>query len=294
MYALVKQFIDYIAIEKGLSPNTLQSYERDLTHFIQYLQENGVEDIATTDRIHITGFLHKLHVNKRSTSTIARNLSSIRNFYQFLQREKIIKSNPTELMETPKVEKRLPKALSSSEIDLLLSKIEANDPVDIRDRAMLELIYATGMRVSELVNLKIHDLNLSMGFVRCFGKGSKERIIPIGQKAIQSLLVYIEKVRPIFDLQNQDVLFLNQKGEAITRQIFWKIIKKRADQAGVAKRVTPHTLRHSFATHLLENGADLRAVQEMLGHADISTTQIYTQVTKSRIKHVYDKAHPRA
>lgn len=294
MYALVKQYIDYIAIEKGLSPNTLQSYERDLTNYIQFLTEQGITDLASTDRIQITAYLQQLHMKNRSTSTISRNLSSIRNFYQFLQRERIIPTNPAELMETPKVEKRLPKVLSSTDIDKMLSKIESVDPVDIRDRAMLELMYATGMRVSELVNVKIHDINLNMGFVRCFGKGSKERIIPIGQKAIQALWLYMDKVRPHFDQKQVDYLFLNKRGEAITRQTFWKIIKKRAQQAGIPKRVTPHTMRHSFATHLLENGADLRAVQEMLGHADISTTQIYTQVTKSRIKHVYDKAHPRA
>lgn len=291
----INRFIDYIGIEKGLAQNTLNSYERDLTSYIHYIAEQGITHINETSRRDVISYLTHLQKQKRATSTISRNMASIRNFYQFLHREGVIGQDPTIHLETPKIEKRLPKVLSLSEVEKLLAHPSGNDPADLRDRAMLELLYATGIRVSELVTLKVNQINLNMGFVRCFGKGSKERIIPLGMKAIEALNLYLQNGwRKLARNENQDFLFLNQWGSQLTRQGFWKIIKKHAANAGIRKSITPHTLRHSFATHLLENGADLRAVQEMLGHADISTTQIYTQVTKTRLKEVYDRAHPRA
>ncbi len=295
MKKLVKQFIDYIAIEKGLAHNTLNSYERDLTAYINYLISKGISNIQNTSRLEIIMYLNHLQELKRASSTISRNIASIRNFYQFLYREKIVAHNPSVEMETPKIEKRLPKVLSFQEVEQLLNQPTSSEAFDLRDKAMLELLYATGIRVSELVSLKVNHINLSMGFVRCFGKGSKERIIPLGQKAIEALTLYLQKGwKLLVKGENQEALFVNHQGRQLSRQGFWKIIKKHSLHAGIKKSITPHTLRHSFATHLLENGADLRSVQEMLGHADISTTQIYTQVTKTRLKEVYNRAHPRA
>lgn len=291
----VQRFIDYIGIEKGLANNTLYSYERDLTAFTEYLINHNVNQIKFVGRSHIIQYLNDMQQKKRATSTISRNLASIRAFFQFLHRERVIDHDPSIHLETPKIERRLPKVLNFNEVELLLNQPVGNEPTQMRDRAMLEVLYATGIRVSELVNLKMNHINLSMGFIRCIGKGSKERIIPLGQKAVDALTVYINHGWPkLAKGEDQETLFLNHLGSKLSRQGFWKIIKKYSVQAGIKKSITPHTLRHSFATHLLENGADLRAVQEMLGHADISTTQIYTQVTKGRIKEVYNRAHPRA
>lgn len=295
MIIWVHRFIEYIGIEKGLAQNTLNSYERDLTAFISYISNLGITNIGQTNRYHITDYLNHLQEQLRATTTISRNMASIRNFYQFLYREKHINQNPVIEMETPKIVKRLPKILSLHEVEKLLMQPNDNDAYSLRDKAMLELLYATGIRVSELINLKVTDINLSMGFIRCIGKGSKERIIPLGQKAIIALNSYLQQAwGELAKGKDQESLFFNHLGGKLSRQGFWKIIKKHALHAGIHKNITPHTIRHSFATHLLENGADLRSVQEMLGHADISTTQIYTQVTKSRIKEVYNKAHPRA
>lgn len=291
----VHHFIDYIGIEKGLAQNTLQSYERDLTNYIHFLANRNITTISETSRNDIMDYLAHLQNNNRATSTISRTIAALRGFYQFLARERMIEFDPTVSLETPRKEQRLPKVLSMTEVEKLLSAPAGEDALQLRDRAMLELLYATGIRVSELINVKVSDLNLSMGFVRCLGKGSKERVIPLGQIAIQALTVYLQKGWKQLDKgKDQPFLFINQQGKAISRQAFWKLIKKYAGIAGITKTITPHTLRHSFATHLLENGADLRAVQEMLGHVDISTTQIYTQVTKTRLKEVYNKAHPRA
>ncbi|KPC99385.1 Tyrosine recombinase XerD [Geobacillus sp. BCO2] len=224
-------------------------------------------------------------------------MASIRSFHQFLLREKIAAQDPTVHIETPQFERTLPKVLSVEEVEALLAAPQVSTPFGLRDKAMLELLYATGMRVSELVQLNLSDVHLTMGFVRCYGKGRKERIVPIGRMAIEALAHYLEHGRP--QLVNPrrratEALFLNHYGQRLTRQGFWKILKRLAKEAGIEKELTPHTLRHSFATHLLENGADLRAVQELLGHADISTTQMYTHVTKTRLKDVYKQYHPRA
>jgi integrase/recombinase XerD len=243
----------------------------------------------------IMGYLLYLQEQGRATATLSRNLASIRAFYQFLLREKFIDKDPSVNLESPKIEKKLPQVLSVVEVETLLNGPDTRLASGMRDKAMLELLYATGIRVSELVSLNLSDVNLNMGFIKCFGKGSKERIIPLGRLAIEGVSRYLERGRPMLKKRGQEeALFLNHHGRRLSRQGFWKIIKKYAQLANSHKEITPHTLRHSFATHLLENGADLRSVQEMLGHADISTTQIYTHVTRSRLKEVYAKAHPRA
>jgi len=293
----LQDFIHFMIIEKGLATNTVVSYERDLKHYLLYLEK--VEQISALNdvqRMHIAQFLNHLKNEGKSSKTIARHVASIRSFHQFLLREKAVEQDPSVHIETPQMERALPKVLSLSEVEALLSAPDLSTHFGIRDQAMLELLYATGIRVSELINLNVEDVHLTMGFVRCIGKGNKERIIPIGQTAIKVTERYLREGRPALQSkkQTEDALFLNHRGNRLSRQGFWKILKGLAKKANIEKELTPHTLRHSFATHLLENGADLRAVQEMLGHADISTTQIYTHVTKARIRDVYSKFHPRA
>ncbi|MCD5323071.1 MULTISPECIES: site-specific tyrosine recombinase XerD [Pontibacillus] len=290
-----KDFLHYLQIERGLSRNTLMSYERDLTQYVTFLKnKTALSDVRKIARTHIMQYLHHLNDLNRSQSTIARTLSSIRAFHQFLIREQITQADPSLHIETPKKERKLPKTLSMKDVEALLS-MRADDALSIRNKAMLEMLYATGLRVTELVSLKVSDLHLTMGFVRCLGKGSKERIIPLGNMAKKSIEIYLSSSRSELVKQNQtDELFVNHHGRPLSRQGFWKILKAVAKEVGVEKEITPHTLRHSFATHLLENGADLRAVQEMLGHADISTTQIYTHVSKARLTDIYRSYHPRA
>jgi integrase/recombinase XerD len=288
-------FFHYLQVERGLSDNTLISYKRDLIRYTEKMtagEHSSWNEITRTD---IVSFLYQLKDEGKSAATIARTISSIRQFHHFLLREDIVNHDATLHIETPKKERKLPDILSIEEVDKLLS-INGNSPLDIRNKAMLELMYATGLRVSELVTLKTDDLHLSMGFVRCVGKGSKERIVPLGDVAEEAVEDYLKYARLSLLKKNRDekILFLNQHGRPLTRQGFWKILKKLTKDANIAKDITPHTLRHSFATHLLENGADLRAVQEMLGHSDISTTQIYTHVTKTRLKDMYKSFHPRA
>jgi integrase/recombinase XerD len=295
MDMLIDHFTHYLAVEKGLAANTLESYQRDLVTYVSYLREQGVTRIEETTRGQIIGYLLMLQEKGRATATLSRNLASIRAFYQFLVRDRYLDKDPSIHLETPKIEKRLPKVLAVDEVERLLEGPVTSRPAGLRDKAMLELLYATGIRVSELVHLHVGDVNLDMGFLKCMGKGSKERIIPLGRTAIDVVREYIMTGRPrLLKQKSETALFLNHLGKRITRQGFWKIIKKYAVQANIRAEITPHTLRHSFATHLLENGADLRSVQEMLGHADISTTQIYTHVTRTRIKDVYAKTHPRA
>ncbi|SES81871.1 tyrosine recombinase XerD subunit [Oceanobacillus limi] len=289
-------FFHYLKIERGLSDNTIYSYKRDLNNYLKYIQkvtEKDSWDLVT--RADIIRFLHSLKDDGKSSSTIARTISSIRLFHQFLIREDVVHQDASLHIETPKIKRKLPDILSMGDVDNLLN-IDASSPLKVRNKAMLELLYATGLRVSELINLKTSDLHLTMGFVRCFGKGSKERIVPLGNAAHQAVETYINSGRRTLlkNKKDEHFLFLNQHGKPLTRQGFWKILKAIAKDANIKKEITPHTLRHSFATHLLENGADLRAVQEMLGHADISTTQIYTHVTKARLKDMYKTYHPRA
>ncbi|MGB9839914.1 site-specific tyrosine recombinase XerD [Thermovenabulum sp.] len=295
MEEILDSFLDFLVVERGLSNNTVLSYKNDLNQFINFLKNNGVKTFNEVNRANIISYLLFLQRKKRASSSILRSLAAIKTFYHFLLRERIIEEDPTYNLDTPKLEKKLPRVLTVEEVEKLLASPDKEDLWGLRDRTMLELLYATGIRVSELISLKVEDVNLEMGYLKCMGKGSKERIIPIGSVATSFLNLYINEIRKKL-LKNKecDYLFFNHQGKSLTRQGFWKIIKKYARRANINKEITPHTLRHSFATHLLENGADLRSVQEMLGHSDISTTQIYTHLTKSKIREVYDRTHPRA
>jgi len=294
MEALVQKFINFLERDKRLSLNTLQSYKRDIEQYITYLREINLNNISNTNKATVIAYLLHLQKKGRATSTISRNLASLRSFYQYIAKNKIIEHDPTQELESPKVEKKLPQILSTQEVELLLEQPKCVDLKGYRDKAMLELLYATGIRVSELINLNLSDVNLEMGFIRC-NKGSRERMIPIGTIAVNALKDYISKARNLLIASNDEkALFVNINGKRLTRQGFWKIIKLYKNQAKINKDITPHTLRHSFAAHLLENGADLRSIQEMLGHSDISSTQIYAQIAKNRIKEIYKKTHPRA
>ncbi|MDM5285257.1 site-specific tyrosine recombinase XerD [Peribacillus frigoritolerans] len=293
----IRDFIHFLTIEKGLAKNTLVSYERDLRSYWSFLKDvETIEDWNDSRRGNILHFLVQLKDQGKASKTVARHIASIRSFHQFLLRERVTNQDPSIHIETPKPERSLPKVLSMEEVEALLEAPKKMDEFGLRDKAMLELMYATGMRVSELISMDVSDVHASMGFVRCVGKGNKERIIPIGQTALDAIEHYMESSRGKMasPKHRTDSLFLNHHGNRLTRQGFWKILKKLVKSAQIEKEITPHTLRHSFATHLLMNGADLRAVQEMLGHADISTTQIYTHITNVRIKDVYSKFHPRA
>ncbi|KAA1040383.1 site-specific tyrosine recombinase XerD [Macrococcus equipercicus] len=295
MRDIVEEFLHFIMIEKGLSENTIAAYRRDLTGYINFLEREKIGHLDNVDRFTITLYLGQLKEENKSQKTIARNTASIRGFHQFALREKYAVKDPSVMLEPPKVAKHLPDVLSIAEVDVFLEAPDTSKLFGRRDQAMLELLYATGMRVSELINLDLEDINLIMGYVRVFGKGNKERIIPLGSKSMTVLADYIKHTRPkMLKKEVTDSLFLNFHGRRMTRQGFWKIIKQLKEEVGIKKKLTPHTLRHSFATHLLENGADLRAVQEMLGHADISTTQLYTHISKKQIRDVYKKTHPRA
>jgi len=292
---VIERFLNYLEHEKGLSANTLASYGIDLKDYREFLSEYSSETIETANSATIVAYLMFLRRQGRATSTVARRLAAIKGFYQFLIREGCIVKDPSENLSAPSLERRLPKVMSLAEIERLLAQPDPSTPLGLRDKAMLEVLYATGLRVTELVDLNMNDVDLLEGFVRCMGKGSKERVVPMGEIAVLSLKAYLEQGRSelVTDLEEQ-ALFVNQEGARMSRQSVWKLVKKYARQAEIRKEVTPHTIRHSFATHLLEHGADIRAVQEMLGHADISTTQIYIHVTKDRLKEVYAKSHPRA
>ncbi len=295
MKRLINEFINYLSVERGLALNTLESYGRDLRQYSQYLQQDDEASLDQATRATIADYLLFLQKQGKATATIARRLAALKAFYQFLVREKYLEKDPTAHLESPKLEKRLPRVLSIKEVELLLAQPNPSTPAGQRDRAMLELLYATGIRVSELVGLNLADVKPDLGYIRCMGKGSKERIVPLGSMAVKSIREYVGPGRNrLLRDRDEQALFVNHHGHRLTRQGFWKIVKKYADDAKIAKEITPHTLRHSFATHLLENGADLRSVQEMLGHADISTTQIYTHITKGRLKEIYARSHPRA
>ena len=295
MNELIQEFLNYITVERGLSRNTIEAYARDLRQFAAFLTLTGYDSLAEIHSQTLVAYLRKLQQENMQPSSVTRKLAAIRSFFQYMLRERHLKIDPSVTIDSLKTPQRLPKVLSEKEIGRLLEQPGATTPAKLRDKAMLELLYATGVRVSELVSLKLGDINMDMGYIRCFGKGSKERIVPMGGSAQNALLDYLDRARPkIVRRAAEDTLFLNHHGRKMTRQGFWQIIQAAALRVGIAITVTPHMLRHSFATHLLDHGADLRSVQEMLGHADISTTQIYTHVTRTRLKEVYDKTHPRA
>jgi integrase/recombinase XerD len=294
MLELVGQFLDYLSIERGLSRNTLKSYKQDLAKFVEYLGRKNTAKIKDVTKRDILKYLYFLKDKGLSPNSISRNLVVIKVFYRFLVAEKVLKENVTGVLESPRVFRGIPEVLNMHEVIAMLEAPDARSLLGTRDKAALELMYATGMRVSEIVDLMSKNLNLDMGFIRCTGKGGKERIIPVGKKARLALLKYLEKARPRLSRRSHDAhLFLSRLGKKISRQSLWKMFKKYARLAHIKKRITPHTLRHSFATHLLEKGADLRSVQELLGHADISTTQIYTHINKARLKGIHKKYHPR-
>jgi len=292
----IKSFIHYLSVEKGLSDNTLSSYSTDLLQYLKYLQKRGIKNWEDTNKSHVIGFLMEIKKHDFQIRTVCRKLAAIKAFYKFLLSESVLDFNPAENLESPKLNKYLPNVLTISEVEKLLNQPKLNTLLGKRDKAMLELLYATGIRVSELVSLNLEDVNFEAGFVRCVGKGSKERIIPVSEVALKYLDYYLRLARLelVKNNKNERAIFVNRRGKRLSRQGFWKLLKKYIEQCSIDKQVTPHTLRHSFATHLLEHGANLRAVQEMLGHADISTTQIYTHLTKSKLKKEYLKFHPRA
>ncbi|HQD41634.1 MAG TPA: site-specific tyrosine recombinase XerD [Bacillota bacterium] len=295
MNLLLDKFTDYIGSVRKLSDNTVESYCRDIKQYIEYIESKNIHSFKNTNKTTVITYLLYLQKNGRATSTISRSLASIRAFYQYLTSERILDRDPTVDLESPKVEKKLPTILSGKEVELLLDQPDLNTAKGTRDKSMLELLYATGIRVSELVALDLDDINLELGYLKCCNNNDKERIIPVGTIALEILGRYIRDVRPgLLRGKPETALYVNYKGERLTRQGFWKIIKGYKNKAKINKDITPHTLRHSFAAHLIENGADLKSVQEMLGHSDISTTQVYAQITKNRIKEVYNKAHPRA
>ncbi len=289
----IKLFLEFLQNEKKLSDNTLQSYKRDILQFEEYVEKNRI-NYAKMNQEDIKTYLTHLQELGKKSSTISRNLASIRSFYQFLIRTRKVKHDPTDDVQSPKVEKRVPSVLTSQEVELLLEQPKDVDLKGTRDKAMLEFAYATGMRVTEIISLNIEDVNLEQGFAIC-RNGSKQRNIPIGSLSLKALQEYIEEARPILIKDEKEkALFVNVNGKRLTRQGFWKIVKYYKEQAHITKDITPHVLRHSFATHLLQNGADLKAIQTMLGHSDISSTQVYMQFQDPGLKDIYQKAHPRA
>lgn len=294
MNTYVKEYTSFMTDIRHKSLNTVESYKRDVTQYISYLDGTGVTDISSTTKTTVLSYLLYLQKEGRASSTVSRTLASLRSYYLFMMQNGVVKSNPTSNLEAPHVEKKIPKILSGEEVELLLEQPKNCDNKGIRDKAMLELLYATGIRVSELINLDVSDVNVPMSFVRCKG-GKKERIIPMGHQAKDALENYINNVRKyMVKDENETALFVNCSGARLSRQGFWKLIKYYQHIAGIETDITPHTLRHSFAAHLLENGADLHSIQEMMGHANISSTQVYSRMMNSKIKDVYAKAHPRA
>ena len=295
MEKVMTEYLNFLKNTKKSSDNTIQAYKRDLNFFFEYLNKNKIEYL-NVEYDDIQKYIEELNNEGRKAASISRRLATLRSFYGFLLKKKLIKAIPTNKINMPKIEKKAPMVLTSDEVEILLSQPKSNDLKGIRDKAMLELLYATGMRVSELITLKLSDLHLELGFLQTIGKGNKQRIIPIGEAATNWVQHYLTYARVVLEQESNPVeyLFLNHRGNGFTRQGFWKNLKKIVQEAGVHKEVSPHTLRHSFATHILEAGADLRIVQELLGHSDISTTQIYTHLTNERMKEIYQQAHPRA
>ena len=288
-------YLHYLKVERGLSENTIASYGIDLKLFLEYLRENEIPSFKQVNKEVIVNYMQAEKNNNKANSSILRSVSSLRKFFQYLAQEKIIEKDPMLLIDTPKKKQHLPQVLTKEEVEKLLHSPNTGQVLGLRDRAMLELMYATGLRISEIINLKLEDLHLTMGTLQTLGKGHKERIVPVGDEAIKWINRYLEEARPkLLKQKHSNYLFLNFHGNNLTRQGVWKNLKAEVRKAGIQKNITPHTLRHSFATHILENGADLRIVQELLGHADISTTQIYTHLSNKQLADIYNRAHPRA
>lgn len=296
MTGRMQLFLEYLTVELGLSANTRQAYERDLRLFCKTLGFKNSDALVNVSREQITGYMTQLKEKGLAAATIARKLAAIKAFYRFMTAEGYMDANPAEVVEAGTKGIKLPRVLSEDEVVRLLNQPDITTAEGFRDRTMLEVLYATGMRVSELINLTLERVDLNMKYIIAFGKGSKERIVPLGSVAAEFLQHYLEKVRPKFthEERNTNIVFLAFGGHELTRQRFWQIIRAYGRKANINKALTPHILRHSFATHLLDNGADLRSVQELLGHSDISTTQIYTHLTNKRLRDIYAKAHPRA
>ena len=296
MTGRIQLFLEYLTVELGLSANTRQAYERDLRLFCKTLGFKNSDALVNVSREQITGYMTQLKEKGLAAATIARKLAAIKAFYRFMTAEGYMDANPAEVVEAGTKGIKLPRVLSEDEVVRLLNQPDITTAEGFRDRTMLEVLYATGMRVSELINLTLERVDLNMNYIIAFGKGSKERIVPLGSVAAEFLQQYLEKVRPklTHEDRNTNIVFLAFGGHELTRQRFWQIIRAYGRKANINKALTPHILRHSFATHLLDNGADLRSVQELLGHSDISTTQIYTHLTNKRLRDIYAKAHPRA
>lgn len=304
MEQIIEGFIQYLSIEKGLADNSVKSYASDLRILLRFLQENylasdnqsSILEWRQVTRLHLKEFIHQQKLKGANPATIARKITSLRIFFNYLQKHDLISADPSAYLSLPKQPLQLPKDLKQKEMELLLNSLDPpENAAGFRDLAMLELLYASGMRVSELLSITLGDIDISLGYVRCLGKGNKERVIPIGGRAVTTVRNYLSVARPQW-VQNQRerTLFLNQRGKPLTRQWFWQMVKRRVARAGIETPVSPHTFRHSFATHLLNGGADLRSVQELLGHANVGTTQIYTHLTDTRLQEVYKKTHPRA
>ena len=294
MNQYIEDFVEYLISVKKSSKNTVLSYKRDLLKFAGFLADNGIADVKKINYTVMNSYMLMMEREKFAASTISRRIATLKAFFTYLQKEHIVKDDPASLLKAPKIEKKLPGILTVEEVSLLLAQPSGTSNKEIRDKAMMELLYATGIRVSELISLKVGDVNLQNGYI-CCKDGVRERIIPFGHAAGEALRNYLVHSRQaMLHTENEDILFTNCNGQPMSRQGFWKVLKQYAKRAGIETDITPHTLRHSFAAHLVENGADLHSVQEMLGHSDVSTTQIYAKMTNNRIKEVYSRAHPRA
>jgi integrase/recombinase XerD len=298
---LADRFLDHLSVERGVAPNTVVAYRRDLRLYLAYLNERGITDTRAVGEQDIASFLASMRERefapgrRYSSATVARVLAAVRGFHRFLVREGVSTADPAEPVDSPRVPRSLPRALSLDEVERLLGAVPSDGSIGARDQAILELLYAAGLRISELTALDVDDLDLDEATVRCIGKGSKERIVPVGRTAVGALRRYLTQARPaLAKTASGPAVFLNARGTRLTRQGCWKLLKKHATRAELRRRISPHTLRHSFATHLLDGGADIRVVQELLGHASVSTTQVYTLVSRERLREVYESAHPRA
>jgi integrase/recombinase XerD len=296
MQAVIHSFLTYQRVEKGLAENSIQAYRRDLQRFARWAEQQG-KTLAALTRDDIVDFLGSLYRARLDSRSVARYLATLRGFFRFALAEGMVRADPTQNLESPRVWKKLPGFLSLEEVDRLLAAPDPSTVLGLRDKAMLELLYSTGLRVSELVSLRVSDIERNAGYLRCLGKGDKERLVPIGRPALATLEAYLRESRSKLVRAGRPLLpwlFLSRSGRKLTRVAFWKTLRRYGRLAGIRSKLSPHTLRHSFATHMLERGADLRSVQLMLGHADISTTQIYTHVVQARLRHIYKAHHPRA